>query len=206
MSTRALLSPALAMLVAAFAGCDDSTSANASGFRVSGSSIGDNVPDRARAVVVLYRLQDESLYKLGDAEAEQGKFTIGFPGPPPPEALNPAGSGSDAAFGMGFLMLVAADVVVNDGAFSKPEAQLLEASYLGLSTQHVITWRRGQVPCSGDPQCSLWINRMPEGFSCGRCVPAKPGEGFDTYEKVDCSEVKIETAKDRKALRSCNWT
>lgn len=204
MSTRAFLPTLLAVLVVASAACEDSTGANASGFQVSGSSTGDNIPERARALVVWYRLQDDSLFKLGDAEAVQGRFTIDFPDAPPPGALNP--TGSDAAFGIGFVVLVSSDLAVNDGAFSGPEMQRLEASYLGVSTQHVITWRKGQVPCSGDPQCTLWINRMPEGFSCGRCVPARPGEGFDSFEKVDCREMKIETAKDRNTLRVCNWS
>ncbi|XYH93640.1 hypothetical protein ACMHYB_38110 [Sorangium sp. So ce1128] len=53
--------------------------------------------------------------------------------------------------------------------------------------------------------CALgWSGRFPDGFGCGKCVPAE--EGFDSYEPVDCSEVEVQATSDFDSLEFCNWT
>lgn len=78
------------------------------------------------------------------------------------------------------------------------DEEVIEATVLGASSQHAIIWRDPSRPGLD------WSESFPDGFGCGKCVPAE--EGFDSYEQVDCSEVEVQATSDFDSLEFCNWT
>ena len=55
----------------------------------------------------------------------------------------------------------------------------------GVSSQYALIWIEPGAPGLG------WTDAFPVGLSCGGCVPAGPGGGFDSFEPISCDELSI---------------
>ena len=157
---------------------------------INGSVVGPNVPNSSR-VGVLWGVTSgdpDYFYKHGGGIAFGPRLQVTVDEPPPPEAINRYG------IGFGFLMLLDGDEAISDGVVEDLDA-LVDR---GTSVRHVVIWR------AEDARRGAWVEEFEPGFSCGRCVPAPPGETFDGFEPVDCSEMIIET--DLTDPDWCNWT
>jgi hypothetical protein len=165
----------------------------AGGFTVTGPITGETAPEGA-VVAVVWIVSSSSPdygFNFGEGSLSGATFTVGFGSAPPREALNSNG------VGMGFVMLLAPGTQMPEGEI---DADVLDTALLGVSSRHVIVWR------DGSGQGFDWSASFPAGFGCGKCVTAPPGEGFDSYEPVDCSEVEVQVASDPDSLEFCNWT
>jgi hypothetical protein len=170
---------------------------------ISGPLTGSAVPAMGKVFIVwaVSSGSPDYAFKFGEGTSRQGHYVLGPLADPPAEALNRYPG--DAQIGVGTLVLAPADVAVPDGVVTESDVSRM----IGLSTRHAIIWKKGELACSSEPRCGdHWLNAFPQGLSCGRCVPAKPGESFDRFEKTSCDDVGIETASDPRTLRACNWT
>ncbi|WP_437323230.1 hypothetical protein [Sorangium sp. So ce381] len=163
------------------------------GFTVTGPISGETAPEDA-VVAVVWVVSSSSPdygFSFGEGTASGATFTVGFGSAPPREAINSNG------VGMGFVMLLAPGTQVPEGEI---DSDVLDTALLGASSRHVIVWHETSGQGFG------WSKSFPAGFGCGKCVAAPEGEGFDSYEPVDCSEVEVQVASDPDSLEFCNWT
>jgi len=190
------------MLIDSNVGGDTGPAADAgSGITISGTvaPAGVEVPAGAKVVVawVVSSGSPDYTYKFGEGTATAAGFTVHFPGPPPVEALNDAGSGQ--LIGVGLVVLVPGDFTVPEGRLSTADSAALESAALGLSGQGAILWRAGTFV--GEV---TWPNLFPElMYSCGACMDR--ASGFDTFVPVECSALEL-VVGDTSVLPVCNWT
>ncbi|WP_437730504.1 hypothetical protein [Sorangium sp. So ce1335] len=161
------------------------------GFSFTGPITGDAVPEDAEVIVawVVSSSSPDYAFRFGEGSVAGATFTVGVGADPPSEAINSYG------VGVGVVMLLEPGTEVPEGELDEA---VIEAAILGATPQHAIIWRD---PSSQGPD---WSDDFPDGFGCGRCVPAD--EGFDTFEPVECSEVEVQATSDFASLQFCNWT
>jgi hypothetical protein len=139
------------------------------------------------------------LYLFGRGETGGEQFELRLDAEPPEAALN-AG-----LFGIGMVELVDP----TDDACQMDESKVdLErwksCGVLGASAHHAVIFTTPALQEYPDEEGELdWLKALPLGFSCGRCVEAKEGETFDTFEPVDCKDLEIVMGK---SIGECNWT
>jgi hypothetical protein len=90
---------------------------------------------------------------------------------------------------------VAADTVLPDGDVDGE--QLLSLSQ-GLSTDHAVFYRSGAVGID-------WVDALPLGFSCGRCVHGADEDERDRYEAAPCDEIEVVTGLGEEAAICNAW-
>ncbi|WP_434041555.1 MULTISPECIES: hypothetical protein [Sorangium] len=170
---------------------DGGSGGGTEGFSVTGPISGDAVPEDAEVIVawVVSSSSPDYAFNFGEGSVSGARFTVGFGAEPPSEAINSHG------VGVGVVMLLEPGTELPEGELDE---DVIEAAILGASPQHAIIWRG---PSS---QGAAWSEGFPQGYGCGKCVPA--AEGFDTFEPVDCSEVEVQATSDLDSLEFCNWT
>jgi len=160
---------------------------------------GKTVPAHAQ-VEVIWSVSSGSpdyAYAFGSGEASGGTYTVSLPDPPPAEALNSYGTGF-GDIGVGIIVLLPDGTSVPAGKVSDATMNDIETKAIGGSAGYAIIYKG-----AGASKLS-WSSLFPDGYSCAKGVPAKPGETFDTLEPVDCSEVVI-TVDSLNNLEFNNW-
>ncbi|WP_437274949.1 hypothetical protein WME90_27265 [Sorangium sp. So ce375] len=163
------------------------------GFTFSGPITGETVPEDA-TVVVIWPVSSSSpdyAVSFGKGSVSGATFTVGFGSAPPRVALNRSG------VGVGIVALLPPGTQLPEG---KLDPETVDITLLGVSPRHAVIWRDASGEGLG------WSDSFPDGFACGKCVDSPPGEGFDFYEPVDCSQVEVQTTSDADSLDGCNWT
>ncbi|MGK3992385.1 hypothetical protein [Sorangium sp. So ce1024] len=163
------------------------------GFTFTGLITGDTVPQDATAVVIwpVSSSSPDYAVSFGKGSVSGATFTVGFGSAPPRAAINRSG------VGVGIVALLPPGAQLPEGKF---DPETVGITLLGVSPRHAVIWRDASGEGFG------WSDSFPEGFACGKCVDSPPGEGFDFYEPVDCSQVEVQTTSDADSLDGCNWT
>ena len=157
---------------------------------VLGSVTGTSAAQEARAVILWQVTSGNGDYEYvtGEGAAVDGSFLVHASAPPPAEAINAHG------VGVGLVVLVSKDAPPPRGRIDGDQLTVL-----GLSPQHAIIWK-GAGP--GLP----WSQAFPDGYACGRCVPASGEARFDGFAPVACGEVEVVTSSTPDELEVCEWT
>lgn len=188
---------ALTALVAC--GGDDTTTppidAATGGFAVDGTiaaSGGASVPATGHVSAVwTVSAGSDYLYKFGDGTSTAAQLDLRYADDPPAMAANGGASG----FGVAIVTLYPASWTMPDGVVT--EAAVL-MDLLGASPDHAIIWKA--TGATGP----AWLSAFPDGYSCGQCV--RNAAGFDSFEPVACSAVRVDAVPDPTSLAFCNWT
>lgn len=132
------------------------------------------------------------IYVFGQGTATSTGFTINFESEPPAEALNSYGVGVAIVGG-----LLPSSTTYAPGKLTDESLFYEAATTQALTDRYAIIYKKAGAEGLG------WTSSFPEGYSCGKGVPAADGETFDTFEKVDCAQVilRIDTMFD-----IVNWT
>ena len=121
-------------------------------------------------------------FKLGDGTTVPGEFDLVFEREPPASALETGG------FGVAVVGLLPGLATLPDGPVERGDVNLI-----GITTRHAVIFKQ---PGAAGPD---WLERFPEGFSCGQCLI---GSGtFEEFERVDCSFVVIQAF----GQSTCRW-
>lgn len=153
---------------------------------------GGTAPSDAKTVVVWVSDigQGDFIYKWGEGTATATTFTANVMTPVPNDAT------FGGLLGVGVVALVPSSANIPDGVV---EDGVFTTTALGFTGEYSIIYRPNTDPT---PEPS-WDEDFPVGLSCGKCVPQ--AQGFDTFEPVPCSEVKLQVGP-MSAIQGCNWT
>ena len=132
------------------------------------------------------------VYVFGQGTATSTGFTINFESEPPAEALNSYGVGIAIVGG-----LFPSSTVYTPGKAGSGTPFYEDATTQALTDRYAIIYKKAGA------EGLDWTDSFPDGYSCGKGVPAVQGQTFDTFEKVDCAQVilRIDTMFD-----IVNWT
>lgn len=132
------------------------------------------------------------IYVFGQGTATSTGFTMSFESEPPAEALNSYGVGVAIVGG-----LFPSSTTYAPGKLMDEDLFYEDNTTQALTDRYAIIYKKANAEDLG------WTDSFPEGYSCGKGVPAANGESFDTFEKVDCAQVilRIDTMFD-----VVNWT
>jgi len=100
--------------------------------------------------------------------------------------------------GVGILVLIDQSLIIPDGKIMAFDE--LRTMIRGQTPRQALIWRK-----SGGTKAPEWIADFPAGLSCGQCAPPTSGTGFEQYQKMDCSGLKILTTSSSQ-MAVCNWT
>ncbi len=139
----------------------------------------------------------DHVYLAGSGAFDEGGFDFELPTPVPSDALNAYG---DSRLGVGFIAAWPSGGAPGQPARLSDEAELQDA--IGAASNHAIVYREGSAPFEGTLS---WVNEFPEGFSCGRGVPAASDDDFDTFEPVACDQVELRMG-DVESFEFPDWT
>lgn len=137
-------------------------------------------------------------YITGGGSFTATGFELTLPDPLPLDAQNQYGT---VRLGVGIITaheVGMAPPVGRDETDEEPPLGLI-----GASERFSVIYRDGALPA--DAGSLGWIDAFPQGYSCGRGVPAAEGETFDSFEPVDCDLVEVKLG-DVSTFDFVNWT
>lgn len=137
--------------------------------------------------------QSDYIYLFGQGTATSTGFTINFESDPPVGALNGYGIGVAIVGG-----LFPSNTAYTPMKLADQALFYTSATTQALTDRYAIIYKR-----AGSTEGPEWSKAFPDGYSCGKGVPAVSGTVFDTFEKIDCAEVilRVDTM-----FQIVNWT
>jgi hypothetical protein len=131
------------------------------------------------------------LYVFGAGPTSGNTFSLSLDKAPPVEALNSYG------IGVGIVFLFPASNTVPEGNAGKGDIIFLNG--LGAAGRYAVIYK---APGATDLS---WSGAFAEGYSCGKGAPPPPGQTFEIFTPVDCSEVEV-VVDDLQNIMFVNWT
>ncbi len=164
---------------------------NADGGKLSFTASALPAPPPGSKAIVLWPVSSGSpdyTYAFGAGSSSGTDVYVTFTTDPPLEALN------SGKLGVGIVGLVDASVDIPEGKLAKGAIK----SFTYFAPDHAVIFRN----TTESAVSTGWDMSFPQGFSCGVCE--RHDSGFDSFTKVDCSEIKL--APTTTKLDFCNWT